>query len=66
MKRTPGLQEFIDGFAKKAFGKSHTECKEEKVCTFCHKEIAGFKDSLSRKEYGISGMCQDCQDKAFS
>ena len=24
-----------------------------------------FRDDLSRKEYSISGMCQDCQDKVF-
>lgn len=24
-----------------------------------------FRDSLSRKEYAISGLCQTCQDKIF-
>ena len=24
-----------------------------------------FRDDLSRKEYSMSGLCQDCQDKAF-
>ena len=24
-----------------------------------------FRDDLSRKEYSISGMCQDCQDVLF-
>ena len=24
-----------------------------------------FRDELSRKEYTISGMCQDCQDMMF-
>ena len=24
-----------------------------------------FKDELSRKEFGISGMCQQCQDETF-
>ena len=24
-----------------------------------------FRDDLSRKEYSISGLCQDCQDKVF-
>lgn len=24
-----------------------------------------FRDALSRKEYGISGMCQKCQDSVF-
>lgn len=24
-----------------------------------------FRDDISKKEYGISGMCQSCQDEAF-
>jgi len=24
-----------------------------------------FKDELSKKEFGISGMCQKCQDEVF-
>ena len=24
-----------------------------------------FRDDLSRKEYGISGMCQACQDRVY-
>jgi hypothetical protein len=26
---------------------------------------SGFRDALSYKEYGISGLCQKCQDKTF-
>jgi hypothetical protein len=35
------------------------------VCPSCLKEIAGFKDKLSIKEFTISGLCQECQDKIF-
>ena len=34
-------------------------------CSACRIEIRGFKDRLSAKEFGISGLCQDCQDKTF-
>ena len=36
-------------------------------CATCGKDIAydDFRDALSRKEYGISGMCQSCQDSVF-
>jgi DNA-directed RNA polymerase subunit RPC12/RpoP len=34
-------------------------------CFFCGKEIKGFKDRLSAKEYKISKTCQSCQDKVF-
>ena len=40
---------------------------EQKKCPICEKEIIvdNFRDSLSRKEYKISGMYQQCQDKIF-
>ena len=36
-------------------------------CPTCNAEmdLSKFKDSLSKKEYGISGMCQQCQDSVF-
>jgi NaMN:DMB phosphoribosyltransferase len=34
-------------------------------CSWCGKDSTDFRDSLSRKEYTISGMCQSCQDKTF-
>ena len=67
MERTKELQNFLDGFAKKAFGISQTEAKEKKVCPFCHKPInmEDFKDPLSIKEFRMSGLCQKCQDDTF-
>lgn len=38
-------------------------------CATCLKTVtsaADFKDNLSRKEFRISGMCQECQDKTFT
>ena len=35
------------------------------TCPTCGKDISGFRDSLSRREYSISGMCQECQDSVF-
>ena len=36
-------------------------------CPLCGTAINmdDFRDSLSKKEYTISGMCQKCQDKVF-
>jgi len=31
----------------------------------CGQPVAGFRDEASRKEYTISGLCQDCQDKIW-
>jgi hypothetical protein len=41
---------------------------EEGKCPFCKKVILAqveFRDELSRKEFGISGLCQKCQDETF-
>lgn len=31
----------------------------------CGEPIKGFRDDLSVKEFGISGLCQKCQDSVF-
>ena len=31
----------------------------------CAGPATQFRDDLSRTEYGISGLCQTCQDKVF-
>jgi uncharacterized CHY-type Zn-finger protein len=67
MERNKGIQNFIDKFAKKSFGRSQTEAKEKKICVFCGEVIKmeDFKNQLSIKEYEISGLCQKCQDDTF-
>ena len=34
-------------------------------CTWCKTQVKKFKDQISGKEYFISGLCQNCQDKTF-
>lgn len=34
-------------------------------CSLCGKEVTGFKDRLSAKEFRITGACQHCQDELF-
>ena len=40
---------------------------EENKCPLCAKDIKmeEFKDEISEVEYGISGLCQKCQDGVF-
>jgi hypothetical protein len=40
---------------------------EAGLCPTCGKPVDkdSFRDQLSLREYGISGMCQDCQDSVF-
>lgn len=37
------------------------------TCVFCHKKVTpeSFRDALSLREFEISGICQECQDKIF-
>ncbi len=39
---------------------------EDEICNLCHDPILSFKDEKSRTEYGISGLCQCCQDEIFT
>jgi hypothetical protein len=36
-------------------------------CSFCKKDVSekDFSDRLSLKEFKISGLCQECQNKVF-
>jgi hypothetical protein len=56
-----------DLMMKAGFGKE-VEAVKAKKCPFCGKDIDmnGFRDELSKKEYGISGLCQNCQDDIFA
>ena len=37
----------------------------QKLCVMCGGDASSFKNSLSEKEYRLSGMCQKCQDNFF-
>ena len=53
---------------KKAGFAQEVAAVEQNKCPMCGKQIdvtKEFRDSLSRREYAISGLCQDCQDKIF-
>ena len=41
------------------------QCLQDNICVCCGSLAVSFRDELSRKEYGISGMCQECQDSVF-
>ncbi|KKN42417.1 hypothetical protein LCGC14_0713580 [marine sediment metagenome] len=35
------------------------------TCVTCECKEVQFRDALSEREYTISGMCQECQDKVW-
>lgn len=61
IERNPKLQEFIDGIA----GRKQSDCAARGICVTCGGGITGFRNEISRREYQISGMCQECQDSVF-
>lgn len=50
---------------KSLFGVDINASIVTKVCTLCKRPATDFRDELSKKEFEISGMCQDCQDEVF-
>ena len=61
----PAMETFKEEMAKALFGRS----RKDPACVVCgsnNVEPKHFKDKLSRKEFGISRMCQACQDFTFS
>lgn len=57
--------EFLDGFTLQTFGNIRSESIEHDICVCCGQPAVEFKDELSKKEFSISGMCQNCQDSVF-
>lgn len=55
----------IDGVIKRTFGVDRRAAITSDVCVMCGKPATQFRDALSQKEFSISGMCQQCQDKVF-
>jgi len=56
----------VDGGLDKALtGRSRQTSIKNSTCVICGGDANHFRDERSRTEYGISGMCQKCQDKVF-
>ena len=62
-KKSPDIEHLIDAFNPS--GGSRVDSIRKDICVFCGKPATEFRDVLSRKEYTISGFCQECQDKTF-
>ena len=60
-KKSPVIEALLSSLT----GVSRVGAVQEASCVTCGGEARIFRDDLSRKEYTISAMCQDCQDKVF-
>jgi hypothetical protein len=64
MARSEAMQKVVDKFTMDNFGTK----QGQGVCVTCRSDKIkpeNFRNDLSRKEFGISGMCQECQDNVF-
>lgn len=62
--KTPAFEKILNDVAKVAFGRerTNTQCV---VCGTTKVKPEDFRDALSRKEFGISRMCQACQNDIY-
>lgn len=65
MERSSEMKEHVNSIAKAFFGRTLDEANSKKVCIMCGQPVGEFRNELSKKEYSISGFCQDCQDNFF-
>lgn len=64
MAKSKAMEDSLNDISKKMFGRERTGDQ----CVTCGSETVkpeDFRDDLSRKEFGISHMCQTCQDSIF-
>jgi hypothetical protein len=60
------MEAFLEDMGRDLFGRSRQVAGDNQLCISCGCDANHFRDDLSRKEYGISKLCQDCQDKVFA
>jgi hypothetical protein len=65
---TEGKSEVIENLLEdfsKLIGTPRSVAFKMNTCVTCGGEAKEFRDTPSKKEYTISGMCQGCQDKIW-
>ena len=63
--KTVLMEKRLDDMAKALFGRGRKVAMDNQMCVMCGNDANHFDNELSRREYGISGMCQSCQDGVF-
>ena len=62
--KTPEMEAALENMARKMYGRS----RKDPACVTCGSikvKREDFRDELSWREFLISHMCQECQDKTF-
>jgi hypothetical protein len=60
-EKSEGIDKAISSFS----GKDRKEVITGGQCALCDNPNTDFRNEKSIREYKISGMCQDCQDRVF-
>ena len=63
--KTQSMTATLDNISLRSLGRARSLAIAGRSCVTCGKRADIFRDSLSVKEYNISGMCQKCQDEVF-
>jgi len=64
-KKHPAMEAMLEEFALHTYGTSRSAMMTSNLCVSCEEPATTFKDSVSAKEYSLSGLCQSCQDSVF-
>jgi len=59
------LENTIERISQNGYGRSRKQSILNRICLQCGKDAKMFKDDISKKEFGLSGFCQNCQDDFF-
>ncbi len=61
--KAPGIEAAIDKLLGP--GPGRRDSIKSGICAVCKRPATRFTDTLSKREYAISGLCQECQDGFF-
>jgi hypothetical protein len=64
--KTVEVTKMLDELGEMIYGRSASASIAADVCVRCGKPAVEFTDELSRREFAISGLCQECQDFIFN
>lgn len=63
--KSPDMEAALEIISRATFNRSRSTCASNKLCVSCGNAADKFNDTVSEKEYGISRLCQKCQDSVF-
>ena len=66
VEKSSEMVKVLDTISLSMFGKSRSEAIRQNICVNCGGEADIFVDIKSKREFAISGLCQNCQDSLFS